>query len=271
MVMEKLHMESRHKGNCDGPCGRSDLGGKVAIVTGSGRGIGAAIAVQLAAAGAHVMVNDRVEKNARIVVGQINEQGGKAIAHSADLSKPAAIREMFLAVRSWGRQLDIVVCNAAITNSKDIFDVRLPEWEAVFRANVTAAFLCAKYGMQQMRRQKTDGRIIFIGSGVVHQAALTGYVAYAASKGAIHSMAKTLARTAAPFGITVNTVAPGMTDTALLRSAHSNAEIESIASRIPLGIGLPEDVAAAVAYLASDAARHVTGITLDINGGQIIR
>lgn len=253
------------------PAFRSDLSGKVAIVTGSGRGIGAAIAEQLAAAGAHVMVNDRVLKNARVVVGQIIEKGGRAIANSADLSKPAAIREMFLAAQSWGRRLDIVVCNAAITNSKDVFRVRLHEWEAVFRTNVTAAFLCAKYGIQQMRRRKIHGRIVFIGSGVVHQGALTGYVAYAASKGAIHSMAKTLARTAAPFGITVNTVAPGMTDTELLRSAHSKAEIKSIASTIPLGIGLPRDVASAVVFLASDDARHLTGITLDVNGGQIIR
>jgi 3-oxoacyl-[acyl-carrier protein] reductase len=125
--------------------------------------------------------------------------------------------------------------------------------------------------MQMMRRHKTGGRVIFIGSGVVHQGALTGYVAYAASKGAVHSMAKTLARTGAPFGITVNTVAPGMTDTELLRNAHTQAEIESIASTIPLGIGLPEDVAGAVGCLASDAARHLTGITLDVNGGQIIR
>ena len=84
-------------------------------------------------------------------------------------------------------------------------------------------------------------------------------------------MARTLARIGAPYGITVNTVAPGMTDTELLRSAHTKAEIKSISSTIPLGIGLPEDVAAAVAYLASDAARHLTGITLDVNGGQIIR
>jgi len=96
-------------------------------------------------------------------------------------------------------------------------------------------------------------------------------VAYAASKGAIHSMTKTLARTATPYSITVNTVAPGLTDTELLRSAHTRAEIDSIASTIPLGIGMPQDVGTAVAYLASDAARHVTGITLDVNGGQTIR
>lgn len=248
-----------------------DLTGKIALVTGAGRGIGAAIARQLASAGAHVMVNDVRRKDAQCVAAEIQAQGGEALAYSADASNPSAIRQMFLTLSRWGHRLDILVCNAAITNSKDIFAVSLREWEAVFRTNVTGPFLCAKYAMQHMRRHKTGGRIIFIGSGVVHQGALTGYVAYAASKGAIHSMTKTLARTAAPYGITVNTVAPGLTDTELLRSAHTKAEIDSIASTIPLGIGMPHDVGTAVAYLASDAARHVTGITLDVNGGQIIR
>lgn len=249
----------------------SDLDERVALVTGSGRGIGAAIARQLASAGAHVMVNDVLEKDAQLLAAEIQGLGGRAIAYSADVSNPREVRKMFLAVQRWRRRLDILVCNAAITNTKDIFSVGLREWEAVLRTNVTGSFLCAKYGMRMMRRHKTGGRIIFIGSGVVHQGALTGYVAYAAGKGAVHAMAKTLARTGAPLGITVNTVAPGMTDTELLRSAHTKAKIKSIASTIPLGIGRPEDVASAVTYLASDAARHLTGITLDVNGGQIIR
>src|SRR5581483_3588645 len=250
---------------------RCDLSGKIALVTGSGRGIGAAIARQLASDGARVVVNDLRGRDANSVAAEIRAENGGAFVHSADVYSPCAVRELFRSISRWGQNLDILVCNAAITNSKDIFDVSLRDWEKVLRVNVTGLFLCAKFGMQMMRRQKTGGRIILVGSGVVHQGALTGYVAYAASKGAVHSMAKTLARTGAPFGITVNTVAPGMTDTELLRNAHTKAEIQSIASTIPLGIGRPEDVATAVAYLASDAARHLTGVTLDVNGGQIIR
>lgn len=248
-----------------------DLTGKTALVTGAGRGIGAAIARSLAAAGAHVMVNDLNAAAARRVAAEIAAQGGSAIAHRSDVSRPRSIRELFLAFRKWRPHLDILVCNAAISNSKDIFTITSREWEAVLRTNVTGPFLCAKYAIQMMRRQKVHGRIIFIGSGVVHQGALTGYVAYAASKGAVHSMAKTLARTAAPFAITVNCIAPGLTDTELLRMNHPAAEIESIASAIPLGIGLPEEIGSAATYLASDSARHVTGVTLDVNGGQIIR
>jgi NAD(P)-dependent dehydrogenase (short-subunit alcohol dehydrogenase family) len=172
-----------------------DLSGKVALVTGSGRGIGAAIADRLASAGARVMVNDVKEKAARTAASAIQRAGGEALAYSADVSNAAAVREMFVALRRWASRLDILICNAAITNSKTIFSVNLREWEAVFRTNVTGSFLCTKFGMRQMCRQMTGGRIIFIGSGVVHQGALTGYVAYAASKGAVHSMTKTLART----------------------------------------------------------------------------
>jgi 3-oxoacyl-[acyl-carrier protein] reductase len=248
-----------------------DLTGKAALVTGAGRGIGAAIARSLSSAGAKVMVNDLDGAGARRIAAEIVARGGTAVAHRSNASRPPSIRELFRAFRRWESHLDVLVCNAGITNSKDIFSVTQKEWETVLRTNLTGPFLCAKHAMQMMRRQQIHGRIIFIGSGVVHQGALTGYVAYAASKGAIHSMSKTLARTAAPFGITVKCVAPGLTETQLLRANHSTAEVESIASTIPLGIGLPEDIGAAVTYLASDSARHVTGITLDVNGGQIIR
>jgi len=115
------------------------------------------------------MVNDVTEKNAQFVAADIQAHGGEALAHSANASNPSAIRQMFLALSRWGHRLDILVCNAAITNAKDIFAISLREGEAVFRTHVTGPFLCAKHGMRRMRRQKTGGRIIFIGSGVVHQ------------------------------------------------------------------------------------------------------
>jgi NAD(P)-dependent dehydrogenase (short-subunit alcohol dehydrogenase family) len=248
-----------------------DLVGKTALVTGAGRGIGAAIARSLALAGANVVVNDIDGLAAERVAEEIRSRAGEALAWKGDASQPAKIKSLFGALLKWRPRLDILACNAGITNSKDIFTVTPKEWDHVIRTNVTGPFLCARYGMKIMRRQMTGGRIIFVGSGVVHQGALMGHVAYAASKGAIHSMARTLARTAAPFQITVNVIAPGSTNTELLHATHSESEITAIASAIPLGIGLPEDVGAAAVYLASDAARHVTGITLDVNGGQIIR
>ena len=217
------------------------------------------------------MVNDIDGVAAELVAKEIRSHAGEALAWKGDASQPAKIKSLFLTLLKWRRRLDILVCNAGITNSKDIFTVTQKEWDHVIRTNVTGPFLCAQYGMKIMRRQMTGGRIILVGSGVVHQGALMGHIAYAASKGAIHSMARTLARTATPLQITVNVIAPGSTNTELLHATHSENEITAIASAIPLGIGLPEDVGAAAVYLASDAARHVTGITLDVNGGQIIR
>jgi 3-oxoacyl-[acyl-carrier protein] reductase len=98
-----------------------------------------------------------------------------------------------------------------------------------------------------------------------------GHVAYAASKGAVHSLARTLARTGAPLKITANVIAPGITDTELLHATNSESFIESVSASVPLGIGHPEDIGAAAVFLASESARHITGITLDVNGGQIIR
>lgn len=248
-----------------------DLSGKVALVTGAGRGIGAAIARSLANAGAHVVVNDRDAERARLVVKQITEDGGEALLVHADISLKPSVELLFEKALRWHNHLDILICNAGITSSANIFDITLSEWENVLNTNLTGTFLCAKRAMQLMQHQGTGGRLIFIGSGVVHQGALFGHVAYAASKGAVHSLARTLARTAAPLNITVNVIAPGLTDTELLHATHTDSEISAIAATVPLGIGTPDNIGAAAVFLASKQAQHVTGITLDVNGGQIIR
>jgi 3-oxoacyl-[acyl-carrier protein] reductase len=120
-------------------------------------------------------------------------------------------------------------------------------------------------------RGRPGGRIILLGSVVGHQGALMGHVAYAATKGGVHAFAKSLARTLAPDRITVNVLAPGQTDTEMLRGAHPPDEIAELAARIPLGLAAVEDMAAAAVFLASDAARHLTGVVLDVNGGLLMR
>ena len=253
------------------PLSDFDLTGQVALVTGAGRGIGAAIARSLACAGAHVVLNDLAPGLCRGTADQIAAEGGSTICLPADASIPSQVDSLFAAAVQWQSRLDIVVCNAGITNSSNIFSITLEEWEAVLRVNLTGVFLCARLAMQYMQHQGSGGRLIFIGSGVAHQGALQGHVAYAASKGAVHSLAKTLARTGAPIKITVNVIAPGLTDTELLRATHSDSEILSIAAGVPLGIGASSDIGGTAVYLASRAAQHVTGVTLDVNGGQIIR
>ena len=247
------------------------LEGKVAIVTGGGRGIGASIARSLAKAGADVVVNDLDPETGQRTSALIVSEGRNAIFVQADVGDEASVKALFDAAFQWRRRLDVLVCNAGVTESETIFTISLAHWEKVLRTNLTGAFLCAKYGMQIMKDQGSGGRVIFVGSGVVHQGALLGHVAYAASKGAVHSLSRTLARTGAPLKITANVIAPGITDTELLRATNSDSFIESVSASVPLGIGHPEDIGAAAVFLASEAARHITGITLDVNGGQIIR
>jgi len=247
------------------------LEGKVAVITGAGRGIGASIARSLARAGANVVVNDLDPETGQRMAALIASEGGSAISVQADVGDEPSVQSLFDSAFRWRGRLDILVCNAGVTESETIFTISLSEWEHVLRTNLTGAFLCAKYGMQLMKNQGTGGRVIFVGSGVVHQGALLGHVAYAASKGAVHSLARTLARTGAPLKITVNVIAPGITDTELLRATHPDSFIESVSASVPLGIGSPEDIGAAAVFMASEAARHITGITLDVNGGQIIR
>lgn len=247
------------------------LAGKVALVTGAGRGIGASIALNLAKAGADVIVNDLDRQAANETAGSIETSGQHALSIQSDVGDEGAVQSLVAEASRWRGHLDILVCNAGISETESIITLSPDTWERVIRTNLTGTFLCAKYCIMQMKEQGRGGRLIFIGSGVTHQGALLGHVAYAASKGGIHSMARTLARTGAPLGITSNVIAPGSTDTPLLRQTHSPSYIESLDASIPLGLASPDDIGSAAVFLASDAAKHITGITLDVNGGQIIR
>ncbi|TAD89839.1 MAG: SDR family oxidoreductase [Alphaproteobacteria bacterium] len=247
--------------------GRFDLTGKRALITGAARGIGAGAARALAEAGAAVMLTDilgdRLLETAASIPG--------ATSHPADITDEAAVDALVAHHCAQLGGLDILVCSAGIAVPQTIDQTSLETWNRVLQVNLTGTFLACRAAVAAMRTQGHGGRIILLGSVVGHQGALLGHVAYAATKGGVHAFAKALARSTAADRITVNVVAPGLTDTEMLRGAHPPEEIAEISSRIPLGLAQADDVAAAVVYLASDAARQITGAVLDINGGMLMR
>lgn len=248
------------------------LDGKVAIVTGAGRGLGAGIALALASAGCRgVVVNDVVrDGNTESTLDGARRAGARAEFVHADVRSEQEVEAMFAFTdREFGR-LDILVSNAGVTRREDIFETTLAGWQEVIDTHLTGFFLCARAAMLRMREQRS-GRIIVNSSVTAWRGAIRGFVHYTAAKAGQIGLVHTLARTAAPFGVTVNAVAPGVIETAMLRQAHGEEGIREIASQIPLGLGTADDVAAACVYLASDEARHVTGATLDVNGGFYFR
>jgi 3-oxoacyl-[acyl-carrier protein] reductase len=248
------------------------LDSKVALVTGAGRGIGAGVAVALARAGATAVAINDVERGGEVegTLARIREAGARAAFYQADVRSEEQVERMFTDLLAEFGRLDVLVNNAGITRREDIFDTSLESWHAVLDTHLTGVFLCSRAAMQVMREQRA-GRIIQMGSVVAWRGAIRGFVHYAAAKAGQVGFSRTLARTAAPFGITVNVVAPGVIETEMLHQAHGAAGIQEVAKEIPLGLGHIEDVGAAVVYLASDEARHVTGAVLDVNGGFYFR
>ncbi len=247
-----------------------DLTGKYALVTGASRGIGKAIAIAFAKCGADVIINYRSDdESAQKVADEITATGRKAEKFKADVTDEQSVKELYAFIKKEFGRLDILVNNAGISQAKDIFEMELEDWNNVMNVNLTSAFLCSKYAMEIMKNQGT-GRIISIASQAGERGALFGHAHYAASKSGMLAMTKTLARTAAPYGITANCIAPGVIFTDFTYAVHNDEEIASLEKSIPLGLGKPDDVSAAAVYLASDEARYVTGATIDINGGSHI-
>jgi 3-oxoacyl-[acyl-carrier protein] reductase len=248
-----------------------DLSGKVVLVTGSSRGLGRAIILGMAKAGANVIINDlEVTEHAIQLVDQVKALGRDAIAIQADVSQEEAVRRLFhMAIQKYGR-LDVLVNNAGTSRAEEIGETSLHSWNEIIGNNLTSTFLCSKYAMDIMMPQKS-GRIISISSVVGHQGAIYGHVHYAASKSGQMGFTKTLARTAAPYGITVNAIAPGIIGTELLFQTHGPEKVQRLTESVPLGLGKPEDVAAAAVFLASEEAHYLTGVVLDVNGGLYLR
>jgi 3-oxoacyl-[acyl-carrier protein] reductase len=241
-----------------------DLSGKVALVTGASRGIGRAIACTLAAQGATVVAAARGD-HAHEVVAALAARGQRAEAATLDVTDAAAVEKLPGDIVQRHGRIDIVVSNAGIARDQLLMRMKRADWDAVISTNLTATFSLAQAAMRPMLRQR-GGRIIAIGS-VVGQTGNAGQSSYAASKAGLIGFAKALAREVATRGITVNVVAPGMIDTDMTRAIAEKVHIDW-AAQIPLGRpGTPDDVAAAVCFLASDEAAYITGHVLAVNGG----
>jgi len=241
-----------------------ELTGKVALVTGASRGIGRAIARQLAAQGATVVAAARGE-HASETASAIVAAGGRAEAVSLDVTDAAAVEKMPGEIVSRHGRLDILVSNAGITRDQLLMRMKRDDWDAVIATNLTATFVLAQAAMRPMLKQR-GGRIVAI-SSVVGQIGNAGQANYAASKAGLIGFAKALAREVASRGITVNVVAPGMIDTDMTRAITEKAQVDW-AAQIPLGrLGSVDDVAAGVCFLASDEASYITGHVLAVNGG----
>jgi 3-oxoacyl-[acyl-carrier protein] reductase len=241
-----------------------DLSGRVALVTGASRGIGRAIALKLAAQGATVVAAAR-EQNAAATVAEITAAGGKAEVASVDVADAAAIDALVAGTLERHGQIDILVNNAGITKDQLLLRMKRADWDAVIATNLTGAFALTQAVLKPMIRQK-GGRIVCI-SSVVGQSGNAGQANYAASKAGLIGFAKSVAQEVASRNITVNVVAPGLIETDMTRAITGDAR-EEWAARIPLKrLGTPDDIAAAVCFLASPEASYITGHVLAVNGG----
>ena len=244
------------------------LDGKVAVVTGSSRGIGRAIAEGFARAGAAVVVNGRDPEAIQTVADAIAAAGGKSLAMRADVSKGAEIQRLIDATAATFGRLDILVNNAGISPYyKPAETMTEAEWDEVTAINIKGVFLCCQAAGRVMIAQKS-GRIINM-SSIAGQIALPRLVAYSSAKGAVNQLTRVLAAEWAPHGILVNAIAPGYIETDLTKGLRENPKrMDALIRQIPLGrLGSPTEVVGAAIYLASDAASYVTGHILEIDGG----
>ncbi len=246
-----------------------DLTGKVAIVTGGSRGIGRSVCVALAQAGAYVVVNFRSGADAaEETLALMREAGGDGEALGFDVSDPDASEEAIKDVAKRKGRLDILVNNAGVAIDQLLARVKPEDLATTWAINLNGTLFCSKAALRPMMRAKT-GRIINL-SSVVAESGTPGQAVYSASKAGILGMTKTLAREYAKRNITVNAVAPGFIATDMTAELPEAAQ-EAILTQTPLGrIGRPEEVAAAVLFLASDEAAYITGQVLRVNGGMYV-
>jgi 3-oxoacyl-[acyl-carrier protein] reductase len=247
----------------------ADLKGRVALVTGAGRGIGRATALRLGRDGATVVVNyNASEAPAQEVVGLIESAGGKAVALKADVSDPAQIEALITRVVKEQGGLHILVSNAGITRDNLLMRMSQAEWDDVLNTNLRAAYFLVKGASRQMVRQRY-GRLVTVAS-VVGLTGNVGQANYAAAKAGLIAFTKSVAAEFAGRNITANAVAPGFIETDITAGLPDEVK-KGILARIPMArYGQPQEVANAIAFLVSDDASYITGQVLNIDGGMVM-
>jgi len=243
-----------------------DLSNKVAVVTGSGRGIGRAISLKLAEVGATVIVNDIGEASpVDSVAEEIKAMGGQSLAVLADVSQAQDVAMLVETIVSTFGKVDILVNNAGISRDQLIIRMSDEDWDKVLSVNLKSVFLCTRAVLRHMIKQRW-GRIISIAS-IVGLVGNPGQANYASAKAGIIGLTRTVAKEVASRGITANAVAPGFIDTEMTQRLEEDWK-QQLKKQIPLGyFGSPRDVAEAVAFLASEEARYITGQVLSVDGG----
>ena len=241
-----------------------DLKERVAIVTGAARGIGAAIASLLAERGAAVVIGDINFKGAQVKAKELADRGFQALAVEVDVMDEASIERLVRsAVDSFGR-IDILVNNAGVNNNTPIPDMTVEQWDRIIDLNMRGTHLCSKAAIKEMIKN-SYGKIINIASMAGQVGGLKVSPDYTSAKAGIIGLAKAYARYGAQYGITANAVSPGFIETEMTRGRDDPKSV-------PLGrLGTPEDVAKAVYFLASPLADYITGTTIDVNGGLLMR
>ena len=243
----------------------NDLNNKVAIITGSSRGIGKAIATRLANDGAAVVINySHSADKAEAAVKEIEQAGGKAVAIGADVSKVGDLERLFEETVDKLGKVDILVNCAGVVVYKPIVEVTEEDFDKIMAVNVKGTYFACQ---QAAKRMADGGRIINI-SSTTTALMLPTYSAYVASKGAVEQISRVLCKEVGDRGITVNIVSPGPTDTPLFRKGKTEEQIEHFGDMAALGrIGRVEDIADAIAFLCTDDARWITGQNIRVNGG----
>jgi len=244
------------------------VSGRIALVTGASQGIGRACALKLAATGVAVAVAARNQEKLNQLVQEIKSTGGAAAAFVMDVAEEDQIKSAFKAALAHFGKIDILVNNAGITRDQLVMRMKRTDWDAVLNTNLTSAYLCTHQVMSSMLKQRW-GRIINITS-VFGQMGQAGQANYASSKAGLIGLTMAIAREVGSRNITCNAVAPGFIETAMTSTLGEDFKQMAV-KNIPLGrVGTPEEVASAVAFLASDEASYITGHVLSVNGGMLM-